>query len=127
MDSPARKPAAAPSVARPVALCRLAIAGRGVINYPADLREAALVADRSAMPLLHRGRPPETIGQTMQRRMDRVPEPFSANFAARLEATLLAEPAFARVLRAVLAQGGQATEAPRPTLRIVPDSQRATA
>jgi len=94
MISPARKPPAAPFVARSVAPCR---------NHPADLQDLETLD--SAVPLLHRGRLPETLGATLQRRVERLPEPFEPAFAARLAATILAEPAFARVLRAVLSQG----------------------
>jgi hypothetical protein len=59
--------------------------------------------DESAMPRIHKGRPFETIGQTLARMTGEAPpEPFPAKFAARLAATMLAEPEFAEVLRAVL-------------------------
>ena len=75
---------------------------RGVIDYPATMEEAAAYAEHTAMPMLHAGRPYETIGETIRRRVDRVPEPFPPKFAARLAATMLAEPEFAGVIRAVL-------------------------
>ena len=76
---------------------------RGVVDWPATVEELATLD--TAAPMFHHGRPFEPIGETIRRRIDRVPEPFPAKFAAKLAATLLAEPEFAGVIRLVLGQG----------------------
>jgi hypothetical protein len=75
---------------------------RGVIDWPATAAQAATAVEQTAMPMLHSGRPFEAIGETIRRRVDRLPEPFPPKFAARLAATMLDEPEFGGVLRAVL-------------------------
>jgi hypothetical protein len=74
-------------------------------NYPANMQEAAVFARQTAMPLRHNGRPFEPVGETLRRRVDRLPTPFPPAFAGKLAATILETPDFGDVLRAVLAGG----------------------
>jgi len=53
-------------------------------NWPATLDEAATLANQTAMPLIHNGRPFETIGQTLARMTGEVPDPLPDEFVDRL-------------------------------------------
>jgi hypothetical protein len=59
-------------------------------SFPATLPELAMLD--TAMPLVHRGRPFETIGQTLARMMGEAPpDPLPATMTTRLAASFAAD------------------------------------
>jgi hypothetical protein len=60
-------------------------------NFPATL--ADLQSLDTTMPLVANGRRPETIGQTLARLIERIPDPLPTATAQQMAATFAADPA----------------------------------
>jgi hypothetical protein len=69
-------------------------------DYPATPAEAAPILERWPHLGIHRGRPVETIGQTLTRLVDKTPDPLPEEFLRRFAASVAQEPSlFGRVFR----------------------------
>lgn len=79
-----------------------------VANYPATPADIERIREKWLHLLFHHGRPIETIGETLLRRMNGVPDPLPDVFVARLAATIAARPVFfGRLVRHALRSAGE--------------------
>ncbi|NQT15219.1 MAG: hypothetical protein HQ582_20855 [Planctomycetes bacterium] len=86
---------------------------RATRNYPATPEEAERIFLRWPHLNHHRGRPVETVGQTLQRMIDRVPDPLPDEFQRRFAVSIVGNPEFygrlfAHAMREFQRDGGEA-------------------
>jgi len=63
-------------------------------NYPATQADVEEIREKWPHLLIHRGRPVETIGKTLARQIDGIPDPLPDGDVGRFAATVAAKPVF---------------------------------